>query len=154
LYHFRAVAVNSDGTVNGADTTFLTLGQPSITNESASGVTDTSATLNAMVNPLGFDTTCTFQYVTDAAFQLTGYATATRVPCNPSDVGSGTTPQSLPAILTRLSPDPLYHFRAVAVNSAGTTNGADTTFQTIVAFMIQVGAFGTPGSLASQFQTP
>ena len=85
---------------------------------------------------------------------MSQYATATSVPCNPSDVGSGTTPQSVTANITGLTPGTTYHFRAVAVNSVGTTTGADTTFQTLVAFMVQVGAFGTPGSAASQFQTP
>jgi DNA-binding beta-propeller fold protein YncE len=154
LYHFRAVATNSDGTVNGADKTFLTLGQPSITNESASSVTDTTATLNAMVNPLGFDTTCTFQYVTDAAFQMSQYTTATSVDCSPSDVGSGTTPQTVSANITGLTPGTTYHFRAVATNSAGTTNGADQTFQTLVSFLTQIGAFGSAGSGSGQFQTP
>src|SRR5262249_25391902 len=114
LYHFRAVATNSDGTVTGTDTTFLTLGQPSITNESAGGVTDTSATLNASVNPLGADTTCTFQYVTDAAFQMSQYSTATSVPRNPSDVGSGTTPHNVTADLTGLTPRARHHFLSVA----------------------------------------
>ena len=66
----------------------------------------------------------------------------------------GTTPQSVTANLTGLTPGTTYHFRAVAANSAGTTDGADTTFQTLVAFMVQVGAFGAPGTIASQFQTP
>ena len=156
-YHFRAVAMSADGTVNGNDQTFTTLiaGQPSVSGQTASGVTDASATLNATVNAFGLDTTCMFQYVTDAAFQMSQYATATSVPCNPPDVGDSFAPQSVNANLTGLTPGTTYHFHAVAMNADGTTTGADTTFQTVVAFMVQVGAFGgVPGTLAGQFQTP
>ena len=155
-YHFRAVATSADGTVNGNDQTFTTLiaGPPSVGGEAASSVTDTSATLNATVNPFGLDTMCTFQYVTDAAFQMSQYATATSLPCNPSDVGDSFAPQSVSASITGLTPGTTYHFHAVAVNVDGTVTGADTTFQTLTAFMVQVGAFGAPGTLAGQFQTP
>src|SRR5262249_2336505 len=97
---------------------------------------------------------CTFEYVTDAAFQMSQYTTATSVPCNPSDVGNSFTPQSVSATITGLTPGTTYHFHAVAVNTDGTVTGTDTTFQTLVAFMVQVGSFGAPGTLAGQFQTP
>ena len=48
--------------------------------------------------------------------------------------------------MTGLTPGTLYHFRVVATNSAATTDGADTTFQTLVSFLVQVGSFGSPGS--------
>src|SRR5262249_61085938 len=88
-YHFRVVATSADGTVNGGDQMFTTLiaGPPSVLSESASGISDTAATLSTSINPLGLDTTCQFQYVTDASFQATGYASATPVPCSPSHVG-------------------------------------------------------------------
>ena len=155
VYHFRVVATNSAGTTNGDDTTFRTAGIPVVEGEAATSITDASAILNATIIPAGSDTTCVFQYVTDAAFQATGYSTATSVPCNPSDVGSGFDPQSVTASATGLTPSTTYHFRAVATNADGMVTGADMTFQTVVAFMVQVGAFGgVPGSLASQFQTP
>ena len=56
--------------------------------QSATNVTDTTATLNASINPSGFATTCEFQYVSDAAFQVSGYTTATSVDCSPFDLGS------------------------------------------------------------------
>src|SRR5262249_16431927 len=36
----------------------------------------------------------------------------------------------------------------------GTTNGADTTFQTLLSFLVQGPSFGSAGSGAGQFQTP
>ena len=155
-YHFRVVAMNADGTVNGDDQTFLTLiaGPPSVISESSASITDTSATLNASINPFGLDTTCVFQYVDDAAFQATGYGTATTVPCSPSDLGDSFAPQSATGSATGLTPGTTYHFHAVAMNADGTATGTDQTFQTLQAFMLQVGTFGSPGFLAGQFQGP
>src|SRR5215469_4874453 len=153
IYHFRVVVANSAGTTNGADKTFQTAGAPAVVSESATNVLDTAATLNATIIPSGFDTTCQFQYVTDAAFQATGYTTATSVPC-PFDLGSGFDPQNTSANVTGLKPKTTYHFRVVATNAAGTTNGADTTFQTLLSFLVQGPSFGSAGSGAGQFQTP
>jgi hypothetical protein len=154
VYHFRAVATNSAGTTNGADGTFRTAGVPAVVSESATSITDTGATLNATINPNGLDTTCEFQYVDDAGFQATGYNTATSVACTPADLGSSFTDQSASASATGLTPGTTYHFRAVATNSAGTTNGADGTFQTLVSFLLRVGSFGSSGSGGGQFQVP
>src|SRR5262245_25953527 len=100
IYHFRVVATNSAGTTNGADKTFQTAGAPAVVSESASNITDTTATLNATIIPSGFDTTCQFQYVDDAAFQASGYTTATSVDCSPSDLGSSFDPQNTSASVT------------------------------------------------------
>ena len=154
LYHFRAVATNSAGTTNGDDTTFRTAGIPAVTSESATNITDTTATLNATVIPSGFETTCQFQYVADAAFQGSGYSTATSVDCSPSDLGSSFDPQTTSASATGLTPGTVYHFRVVATNAAGTTNGDDTTFKTLLSFLVQIGSFGGAGTTAGLFQTP
>ncbi len=64
-------------------------GPPSITAESATGAGPTSETLKAAIVPLGHDTTCTFQYVDAADFQVSGYNTATSVPCTPANSTHG-----------------------------------------------------------------
>ncbi len=130
-YHFRVVATNTDGTTTGNDTTFTTLGPASIDSESAPNVGNTTATLNAQINPLGTDTTCTFQYVTDANFTSSGYTDATTVPCAPSDLGAGTSDVSAGANLANLAVSTTYHFRAVAANTLGTQMGTDQTFTTL-----------------------
>jgi len=134
-YHFRAVGTNSlaPGGVDGSDTTFTTLPAVSIDSESASAVTQTGATLNAEINPEGFDTTCQFQYVTDAAFMSSGYSTATTVACSPSDLGSGVGDVSASAQISGLTVGTTYHFRAVGTNSLapGGVDGSDTTFETL-----------------------
>jgi DNA-binding beta-propeller fold protein YncE len=153
-YHFRFVAMNVDGTTNGADTTFETAGAPAVSSNAATAVTDVGATLNATVTPNGLDATCIFQYVDDATFNATGYASAKTAPCSPSDLGSGFAGQSASATITGLTPGTTYHFRAEATNSAGTTDGPDTTLQTHISFLTSVSTFGGTGAAGGQFQSP
>ena len=133
-YDFRAVATNTlvPAGLDGADAQFATTPPVSVDSESATNVTATGARLNAQLNPNGLDTTYQFQYVTDAAFRATGYATATTVPASPVDIGSGTTDQPATVDLTGLTPATKYHFRVTATNSAGSVsgNGTDETFTT------------------------
>jgi hypothetical protein len=104
-------------------------GPPFITAESAVGTGTTTATLNATIVPAGFDTTCTFQYVSSADFLASGYTNATTVPCTPADLGSSFTFQQASADISGLTVGAFYHFHAVATNSAGTSIGADMIFQ-------------------------
>ena len=133
-YDFRAVATNTlvPAGLDGADAQFATTPPVSVDSESATNVTATGARLNAQLNPNGLDTTYQFQYVTDAAFRATAYATATTVPASPVDIGSGTTDQPATVDLTGLTPATKYHFRVTATNSAGSVsgNGTDETFTT------------------------
>src|SRR5262249_6484143 len=102
----------------------------------------------------GFDTTCEFQYVSDAAFQGSGYNTATTVPCDQGSLGSSFNPQTATATATGLTPNTTYHFRVVATNSAGTTHGYDTTCETRLSFLIKISEFGGTGTTAGLFQFP
>src|SRR5262249_40568091 len=78
-------AVNDDVLVFGPPPP----GPPIISAESATGTGLTTATLTAVVVPLGLATTCSFQFVASADFLANGYANATSVPCTPSSLGSG-----------------------------------------------------------------
>ena len=124
LYHFRVVAVNTGGTTNGSDLTFTTtaVGGPSATTNAASGVTTTGATLNGTVNANNASTTVTFQYGLTTSYGSTASATQSPV--------SGTSNTSVSASITGLTSNTFYHFRVVAVNTGGTTNGSDLTFKT------------------------
>jgi hypothetical protein len=104
-------------------------GPPFITAQSARTAGKTSETLKASIVPLGFATTCTFQYVGSADFEASGYTNATTVPCTPANLGSSFTYQQVSATVSGLTVGAFYHFRVVATNSAGTTTGADQTFQ-------------------------
>jgi len=121
-YHYRLVSANSAGAGYGSDQTFVSAGtDPSVTTDSATSVTSDSATLNGTVNPNGANTTYYFEYGT-----TTSYGSTTTV----TSAGSGTSAVSVNAGISGLELNTTYHFRLVATNSVGTTNGSDQTFTT------------------------
>jgi len=122
-YHFRIVATNSAGTRYGSDRTFTTLsatGPPVTLTNLATNVATSSATLNGKIDPHGLSTSVRFQYGTTTSY---GHTTVTQTK-------TGNTYQNASANISGLSGSTTYHFRIVATNSAGTTNGADRTFTT------------------------
>jgi phosphodiesterase/alkaline phosphatase D-like protein len=124
-YHFRIVATNAGGTSTAADQTFETLPDaPTVMTKVASSVSQTSATLNATVNPNGGTvTTCHFDYGTTIGY---GH----EMPCF-SLPGSGASPAGVSASVTGLGANTTYHFRIVATNAGGTSTGGDQTFETL-----------------------
>ncbi len=125
-YHFRIVATNAGGESKGSDETFKTLvNPPTVTTEKAASIAQTSAVLKGKVNPNGAEVTkCEFEYGTTVSYGKTA-------PCTPSP-GSGTSPVEVSATVTGLSANTTYHYRLVATNYAGTSDGADETFKTLV----------------------
>jgi len=121
-YHFRVVATSANGSTPGADVTFTTgktpptaaTGQPSV-------VRDTSADLNATVNPNGKATTYVLQYGTTTKYGLQTAATA---------VAPATTSTAVHATLSGLMSGTTYHYRVVATSSDGTGASTDATFLT------------------------
>jgi hypothetical protein len=88
----------------------------------ATGISKQGATLNGTANPNGVPTTAYFQYGL-----TTGYGSATSV----VSLGAGSTFVAIGnGAITGLACSKLYHFRAVAASSAGTTVGPDATFTT------------------------
>jgi NHL repeat len=105
-------------------------GPPLIRSQWSSAVASQSATLDAIVNANGDDTTCQLQYIDGSAFVSHGYTGATTVSCTRVDVGSRFADQQVLANLTGLAPGTTYHYRFLASNSAGTDTGADRTIAT------------------------
>ena len=120
LYHYRIAAENHFGTSHGADREFTTFQGPTIEAFSSSGVTATSAVLNAQINPQGFQTTCHFEYGTTTAY-------GSAEPC-PGSL-SGSTGQQIKVELTGLQQGSTYHFRLVAESEMGTTTSEDQSFE-------------------------
>ena len=94
---------------------------PTVTTDSASNESTSTATLNGTVNPQGSETTFYFQYGT-----TTNYGNNTPS----SHVGSTPLPHSVSADISSLLSSTTYHYRIVAANAGGTTNGLDETFIT------------------------
>ncbi|MFZ3126609.1 MAG: DUF6701 domain-containing protein [Rhodoferax sp.] len=96
---------------------------PSVTTGAASALMTSGATLNGTVSSNGASTAVTFQYGLTTAYGSTVTATA-------SPLAAGAANTAVTAAVTGLSCGTLYHYRAVGVNSGGTTNGTDQTFTT------------------------
>ena len=99
-----------------------TVNPPTVVTGTATSITAAGATLNGTVNPNGSSTTALFQYGLTTSYG--GQVTVSPAP------GSGTSPVAVSAAIAGLVCDRSYHFRAVATNPGGTTNGADKTFTT------------------------
>ena len=125
-YHYRVVATNAGGTSYGADMTFttgVTGAAPTATTGAATAVDATGAMLNGTVNASDAATVVSFEYGLDTAY---GFV----VPADQNPV-SGSTDTAVSGLVAELAPNTTYHFRVVATNAFGTTNGADMTFTTL-----------------------
>ena len=85
----------------------------------------TEATLGAAVNPEGAEVSeCRFEYGTSS----NPYEAS--LPCA-APLGDGETALATSVTAKELVPNTLYHFRVVAANAGGTTDGKDITFKTL-----------------------
>jgi hypothetical protein len=93
---------------------------PEASTGAASAVSENAATLSAMVNPGGQETTYAFEYGTSSYNNQTAAQNA----------GAGTARVTVNAQLTSLRPGNTYHYRVIATSAGGTSVGADATFKT------------------------
>lgn len=116
------VLLATGSTVTAYQIAQLTPPSPTAATAAATSVTQTSATLNASVNPNGGESTCSFEYGTSSSYTQVA-------PCAAAP-GSGTGAVAVSASVAGLTPSTTYHFRAVASSAGGTANGADETLTT------------------------
>lgn len=124
-YHYRLVAKNVAGLVDGADHTFTTGAStpPGALTGGPAGVTQNGATITGTVDAKGLPTTYGFEIGTS-----TNYGPPTGL----GPVGAGLSKESVSLQLTGLLPGTTYHYRITAANIDGTTYGTDQTFTTSV----------------------
>jgi hypothetical protein len=94
------------------------------TTGNASELTATGARLSGSVNPEGSAVTeCFLEYGESNSYGKT-------IPCTepPAQLGSGSQPIAVHANVTDLEVGPIYHFRLVAVDANGTSEGLDRSF--------------------------
>ena len=116
IYHYRVAISSTLGTIYGPDQVFSFVA-PSVVVKTPS-VTLAGATAQATVNPNGVDTTVYIQYGLTTAYTNGTIAQA---------LGSGLAPVTVTGSFTGLTPNTLYHYRVVTLNSLGTVNGPDQT---------------------------
>ncbi len=125
-YHYRLTAGGVGGTAEGEDRTFKTLQwpAPSVEGEAASGVAQTTATLNATVNPNGGEVTeCVLEYGSSLP-------SGKSVACSPAP-GSGTSAVSVTGSLSGLAAATGYEYRVIAANAGGVSASAAESFTTL-----------------------
>lgn len=94
---------------------------PTVSTQSATNLTDTTARLRATVNPNGNDTSYAFQYGPTSAYGLTTSGHA---------IGHGIKPVAVTLTITGLTPGTIYHYHVVALNRSGSASGRDQAFTT------------------------
>jgi hypothetical protein len=130
-YHYRLVGTNSFGMSYGADETFMTAGSPMVRYEPPSGIAQHEATIHAEITPEQLATVYRFEYGETTAY-------GNEAPEGGEAIGTGATPVARSATLKLLKVGTVYHYRVVAENKAGVTDGPDQTFRTVLAAPVDV----------------
>jgi phosphodiesterase/alkaline phosphatase D-like protein len=142
-YHYRVVVTTAGGTTYGQDAVFTTTAPYPMAavaaTGSATGVSESGATVNGTIDPAGYETIYRFEYGTTVYYGAVASLAG-------GSAGSGTGSQTVSETLINLQPDTAYHYRLVASNAGGTTYGADETFITAPALVAP--------ALAVQIATP
>lgn len=123
-YQFRLIAINSGGKSTVDGTPFVTLAAPpAVATLGAGEIGTTTASIAGRVDPNNSPTTYQFEYGTTTAYGQTA-------PATPGDAGSGGGAQTFAETIAGLELGTTYHYRIVAENSAGRTEGQDRSFTT------------------------
>lgn len=121
----------------------LAASAPGVSTGGASSITFSSAILSGSVNPNGQVTNYVFQYGTTTAY-------GGQTPLGPA--GNGTISIRLTQGVAGLQPGTTYHYRIVAVSSAGTSNGRDRTFKTAsIPLSVQIAGVPNPVVFGNPF---
>ena len=132
-YTFCLVAANSQGEEQALSSpkTFKTSPTaPTVSEEKASTVGATTATVSAEIGPRGLPTSYHVEYVSEAQFQAHGWAEATKTPNPEGELPAASSPIAVSKRLSDLQAGTTYHLRYTATNALGPEVGADITFAT------------------------
>jgi hypothetical protein len=142
VYEYRLVAGTGagerGGTQDGAVESFAAAAVPAVRAVSVGNVSSSFVDFHAEVDPRGSATTYEFQYVDAVGYEAAvaqhapnPYAAGGSVPVPAAGVGSGDGYVSVSVQAAGLSPGTVYHYRVVASNGVGVSEGADGVFSTV-----------------------
>lgn len=138
-YYVRAYAENQEGISYGEELTFTTKGTPklaSVSTGNVSGITDTGAVIGGSIDNLGnVDKVIQYGHVWNTSGNPT-------VNDQKTELGSADKLTSFNSSLTGLLPSTVYHVKAYATNSVGTSYGAEITFRTPSSNSINIEGYG------------
>jgi hypothetical protein len=126
----------TSATSNGDKFTYIQLSPqqtkpPAATATSPAPTSSSTATLSGTAVPNGLPTTAHWEYGLDQAYRGSGFSGSIFDQSTaPQAIGSDFAPHLVPASLTNLVPNAVYHAHLVATNSAGTSVSPDQTFKT------------------------
>ncbi len=116
-------AFNAGGAISAEETFTTDAAPPSVRRLPAGNVTESRAWLAGEINPQKSPTTYFIEYGLTPAY-------GSRLPAQDAEVGDGSQFVVARQLAEGLSPATTYHFRLVALNAAGRTDGPDGTFTT------------------------
>jgi uncharacterized protein (TIGR02145 family) len=122
MYYVMAYAITDLKTIFGGVQEFILSRVPSAYTHKATSVMGTNALLNGIVVPNSSTTIVSFQIGYTDNYDFT-------IPFSPNQI-SGNVPYNVSFKIKGLEPKQTYHYRIIAVNSAGINYGADTSFST------------------------
>jgi hypothetical protein len=123
LYYVRAYAINSQGTSYGAVLTQSTDAvAPTVTTDSVASISSSQATGSGTVTADGGATVSERGIV---------WGTSSNPTTAGNKIASGSGLSAFNGVMTSLSAVTLYHYRAYAINSVGTSYGTDKTFTSL-----------------------
>jgi hypothetical protein len=131
-YDYRVRIASYGGSAENVNEGFETLPPlpPEASTGAVSSLTKASATLSGSVNAKGGTvSSCRFEYVTEAAFQASGFSGAPFKACTPTP--SGNAASSVSAKVSGLTPATSYRFRVAVTNNSGTTQSPESSFATL-----------------------
>ncbi len=102
---------------------------PAVSIEAATEIGFTVAKAAGKVDPQGEESSCHFEYVTEAQFEATGFEGAGQAPCDVEPL-TGSDPIAVHAQLSGLASETTYHLRLVASNEDGPSEAIAPSFET------------------------
>ncbi|RZM11631.1 MAG: hypothetical protein EOO88_46625, partial [Pedobacter sp.] len=121
-YYYRVKGSNAGGSSNGSVLNFTTLASPpTVSTDAVTSITTTSATMGGNVSAAG---------ATAVSERGVVYATTINPTTSATKALTGSGTGTFTGTVSGLSPATTYHVRAYAINTVGTSYGADQSFTT------------------------